>query len=178
MNLVTLKELAEEFGVERSSLRKWIVKNEFASCSVRSNDSRGQLSLAFTEDIAEQIREKRHAQGFCFEKQFPAAVSNIGMFYAIQVAPDLRPERIKLGFATNLVERLAAHRTASPTASVLLVFPCRRTWEFAAIDAITDCDCIPLSNEVFDFQSLEELAVRATRFFSLLPDPNRKTEPS
>jgi hypothetical protein len=42
-----------------------------------------------------------------------------GQFYVIQLAPDLAPGRVKLGWTTDVQRRVKVHRCAAPTAMVL-----------------------------------------------------------
>jgi hypothetical protein len=102
------------------------------------------------------------------------AVPDVGVFYVVRLVPDLDPKRLKLGFAENLNQRLARHRTAAPTARVLRAWPCRRAWELTSIDALTREGCRLVLNEVFECDDPEALAARGDAFFSMLPVPDAR----
>ena len=55
-----------------------------------------------------------------------------------------------------------------PFAQYLKSWPCKRIWERAAMDCVTN-GCERLHTEVFRAGSLEELAARAQAFFSMMP---------
>jgi hypothetical protein len=95
-----------------------------------------------------------------------------GFFYVIQLIPEYDPKRIKLGFADNVSSRLTQHRTSAPTAKLLKSWPCRRSWERTAIDAIAAVGGALILNEVFEFQDIEAAIARADQFFSFLPRPS------
>ena len=88
-----------------------------------------------------------------------------GAFYVIQLAPDLAPRRVKLGWALDAQKRLTSHRCAAPTARLVNQWPCHRNWEGAAIRAITAVGCRALSREAFDVGQLEQLLDDAEEFF-------------
>lgn len=61
---VTLKDLAIELGIDRSNLRKYVLKNGFRPTKIRRRSSQSQLTLALTEAEAEVVRALRISQGF------------------------------------------------------------------------------------------------------------------
>ncbi len=58
------------------------------------------------------------------------ANSDLGHFYAVQLLPELVPDRIKLGFSTNVPDRLRQYRMANPEARILNVWPCLKQHEW------------------------------------------------
>jgi hypothetical protein len=98
------------------------------------------------------------------------------VFYVIELVPELDPTRIKLGFALNLNERLAQHKTAAPTARVLKFWPCRRAWELTVMDSLSAANCRLILNEVFECDDLPALLRRGDEIFALLPEPVRKRD--
>ena len=92
-----------------------------------------------------------------------------GVFYLIQLEPDHDPGRFKLGFASNLDERVRAHRTAAPLCRVVKTWPCRHLWEKTAIDSVSR-GCVRLHTEVFRTAVLNEIVGRADAFFDLMPE--------
>src|SRR5438034_1052210 len=61
---VSLKQLADAFGVDRSSARKYILRQGFKGVKRRTPDSGGMLALSFTKEEAERIIALRRDQGY------------------------------------------------------------------------------------------------------------------
>ena len=61
---VTVKDLAAELGLERSTLRKYILKNGFKPHNERPPESRGQATLALTMEEADAVKALRTSQGW------------------------------------------------------------------------------------------------------------------
>ena len=61
---VTLKQLAEEFNIDRSNIRRFILSLGITAAKIRTQDSRQQLTLAVTPSEADRIRATRKAAGF------------------------------------------------------------------------------------------------------------------
>jgi len=164
---VTVKELARELGLDRSNMRKYVLAAGFDPVKVRTPESKGQLTLALSEDEAELVRAKRESEGYLGIRA--VGDDGKGSFYIIQLIPELIPGRVKLGFAGDVGARLRAHRTAAPTAELVRSWPCRKAWEVAAIASVTREGCEFISNEVFDCDDLNTLVSRADDFFALMP---------
>ena len=56
MEHITLKELAEELGMDRSNLRKYVVAEGISTFTVRNLASRGQKMLALVPEDADRVR--------------------------------------------------------------------------------------------------------------------------
>jgi len=91
-----------------------------------------------------------------------------GVFYLIQLEPEHDPGRFKLGFATNIEERLLSHKTAAPFSKVQNTWPCKLLWEKTAIECVAQ-NCERLHTEVFRAESIEEVESRCEQFFALMP---------
>ncbi len=102
------------------------------------------------------------------ETKMQPARRESGKLYAVQLVPELKAERIKLGFSDRLNDRLAEHKTAAPTLKLLYSWPCQRAWEKAAIAAIAKGER-RVGPEAFDFTSVTTAIRRGDRFFDLLP---------
>jgi hypothetical protein len=164
---VTLKELADELGLDRSALRKYVLKNGISPVSVRTDNTRGQATLALTLVDADTVRELRRSQGFHGE---PRAVENgNGWFYLIRIVPDLDPLRIKLGFALDVSARLDSHRCVSPMAELVKSWPCKRSWEAAAMASATRRGCRLIGGEVYQCESVEQVQHQTEGFFAVMP---------
>ena len=61
---VTVRELAEELGREKTVIRKYIDRHGFRLTKVRTQESRWQLTLALTKEDAEAVKALRRSQGF------------------------------------------------------------------------------------------------------------------
>lgn len=166
-DIVLLKDLAEEMGLDRSNMRKYVLKEGLQPFKVRTPETRGQKTLALSKEDAGIVRALRKEQGFLDPR--PIIDSGEGWFYIIQLVPYLKPERVKLGFTNNVRSRLQAHRTAAPTAEVVCVWPCKKAWEIAAIDCIVQKGCVSIGPEVFDCENLDNLLERANYFFGVMP---------
>ena len=163
---ISLKQLAQELGLDRSNMRKYVLSKGLSPLRVRTPESKGQLTLALTLEDADSIRDWRAKEGFC--SNVPVENGD-GFFYVIQLIPEFDPLRVKLGFTNNVDARLRSHRTAAPTAQVVKFWPCKRSWENAAIASITRLGCTLVANEVYSCADLNNLVERADAFFDLMP---------
>lgn len=166
---VSIKELAETMGMDRSHARRYILALGYSPHKRRTPDSHNQLTLALPRSEAEAVLAKRREQGFIGGG---SVVSDRGFFYVIQLVPEIAPQRIKLGFATNVSDRLQQHRTAAPTAALLKCWPCRGVWERTAMDCMTREGCRLIANEVFECDQLDSLVCRGDKLFQQLPAPD------
>jgi len=165
---VPIADIAEWIGLDRSNARKYILKHGFKPLLIRTSRSRGQPTLALPREDAEAVRALRESQGFGTMSK-PTAKGGRGWFYVVQLVPDLDPNRVKLGFTTSVDERLAAHRTAAPTAVLSKAWPCDAAWEAAAIASATRIGCRHIANEVYQCDDLAGLIERADAFFAVMP---------
>ena len=92
---VSLKELAETIGLDRSNTRKYVLKLGIHPHKRRTPDSRNQLTLAVTNDEADRIVNERETKGFTSSAKI--VESETGVFYVIHLVPELDSKRIKLG---------------------------------------------------------------------------------
>jgi hypothetical protein len=171
---ISVRHLAEQLGMDRSHARRYVLKLGFKPQKRRTADSGSQLSLTVTTEEAETILKHRSDQGFMAEGK--AVESEAGVFYLIQLVPELDAKRIKLGFAIDLNDRLVQHRTSAPTAKVLKAWPCKRSWEIAVMDCLSSVACRHILNEVFECDNLDDLIGKGDDLFRILPDPKRRTE--
>lgn len=164
---VSLKQLADELGMDRSNLRKYVIREDFNMTKRRLPDSGNQTVLAFTEEEAEKIKKRRNANGFGIN--LGAVDNGLGFFYVIQIVPDLDPNRVKLGYARNVGQRLQQHRTTSPTAQLVQHWPCKEVWEQAARDCVTQEGCKLIGGEVYDCENVITLTEAGHKFFGIMP---------
>lgn len=169
---VSLKQLAEMLGMDRSYARKWLLSKDFKPVKRRTSDSGGQLTLSFTAEETERIIILRQRLGFSLDGQTASPVNeDYGVFYIIQLIPEFDANRVKLGFASDVEQRLAEHRTASSTAEVAKTWPCKRAWEKTVIDTLTGRHCRLILNEVYACDDIGELVELGNKLFALFPDP-------
>ena len=90
------------------------------------------------------------------------------VFYVISLEPECDPSRFKVGFSTNVAERLRSHQTSAPFSELVKTWPCKALWEKTAIDCIAD-GCERLAPEVFRADDIQGVIRRADRFFELMP---------
>jgi len=170
---VSVKALAEETGLDRSSALKAIKRANLPLHHRRMEDSANQKAACLTaEDAALFLtlrREGGHQPGIKRGVENPSA-SDHGFFYVIALVPG-HTSHVKLGFSENVQRRLVEHRTAAPLAQVMGSWPCERGWETVAIRSITAQGCTYLGGECFDFADPAEAVMRAEAFFALLPAP-------
>lgn len=172
--VVSIKDLAGKLGMDRSHARRYVLKLGFKPQKRRTVGSGNQLTLTVTRTEAESILKHRRDQGFTSEGK--PVETGWGVFYVIQLVPELDPRRIKLGFAGDLTDRLTQHRTAAPTAMILRSWPCRRAWEVTVMDCLTSVACRHILNEVFECDAIDDLIEKGEAFFRLLPDPRAKID--
>lgn len=165
---VLLSILAEEWGIDKSSARKYVKNHGFDFARVRGEDRTHQLVLALKTEDAEMLREMRSNEGYTTGTSQPVT-NGAGVLYVVQIMPDADPSRIKLGYATDATRRLASYRTISPTAIIIKTWPCRSIWEQTAIDSLTAENCTLIGGEVFTCTDIERLIQRGDTFFSYLP---------
>lgn len=166
---VSLKQLAERMGLDKSNARKYVLTQGFSFLKQRTEDSSGQVANVLTLEDAEAVIAIREEQGFTGQV---IEANGDGWFYIIQLIPEFNPLRVKLGFASNVQNRLQAHRTSAPTAQLVKAWPCKRMWEQAAMDSITRKECKLIASEVFECKALIMLANRGDEFFALMPQQN------
>lgn len=169
---VLLKTLADEFGLDRSNIRKYVKKIGVEPHYRRTPESKGQRTLAVTATEADLIRTRRREQGFLDASR--PVVTEVGVFYIIQLVPELDSNRLKFGFADDVQTRLPQHRTSAPTAKVVKTWPCRRSWEGTVIDCLSAAGCRLILNEAYECDDLAAVVHRADAIFALLPAPDKR----
>lgn len=171
---ISLKQLAGELNMDKSNARRYVLRLGVKPKKRRTADSRGQLTLTLSQVEAAVIRKNRADLGFSGNG---AVINNdSGYFYIIRLVPELDPHRLKLGFALNVNDRLAQHRTAAPTAELVTSWPCKKTWESTIMDYLTAINCRHMLNEVFECGSVKSLVARGHRLFAIMPRTDLKIE--
>ena len=170
--LISVTQVAEELGRRKQFIFKLVDRFAIEKTMQKSSLSRGQKIAYILKSGLEQIKNylaiSAEVYGSSSEVVFES--STAGVFYLIQLEPEHDPGRFKLGFASNLEERLRAHKTAAPYSIVVKTWPCKLLWEKTAIDSVTQ-GCEQIHTEVFRHCSMTEIEHRCDRFFELMPSP-------
>ena len=92
-------------------------------------------------------------------------ITDKGFIYAIQLMPDVRPNRIKIGFAEDPEERLKNFQTPCPQAVILKTWPTHRWNESDVLKHINKVRRKRFSREVFEFHSLDSFFHSMEKFW-------------
>lgn len=164
---ISVTKIAQEHGRSRQVIHKVIKRLGIETSKMKSTEFRGQaashIAVADYERLAEALEVSSDAGG-----AFVTGTSQ-GVFYLIQLEPEFDPQRIKVGFATDLNERMRSHKTSAPLARLVKFWPCKLLWEKTAIDCITE-GAEQLHTEVFRVVDIEATVRQADNFFALMPD--------
>lgn len=171
---VSIKELSNILGMDRSGTRKYILQLGYKPQKRRTRDSANQLALTLTSAEAAYVIQQRNESGFLGSGQ--ATESECGVFYIIQLHPNLDAKWIKMGFAFNMSDRLSQHRTAAPTAKRLKTWPCKRSWEPTVMECLSAHSCKLIASECFECNDINELIRAGDALFEMLPQPNYRLE--
>lgn len=174
--IVTYKEMAKRLGVDPGTVRRLVDRHgPQLGISVqkgRSNTTNAKWTHYITREDADRLAafyETLHTRADVASDAEP--FQRQGFFYVIQLVPEVLPNRIKIGYTDNLDKRLTEHQTAAPTAKVIASWPCKRSWDYAAMDSITREGCSLVLNEVFEGDP-EGFTQRGNDFFSRMPKPD------
>lgn len=173
--LIGLAEIAARLTVDNRTVRR-LIAQESETLGIEIQRGKGDKVLLSKDDAERLIASyvaRRGPQIGTLEEA--TKFDRFGYFYLIQLVPEALPNRIKVGFADNVERRLTEHRTAAPTARLLKAWPCKRSWDYAAMDSITRENCRLVLNEVFE-GDVEGFLRRAESFFSVMPNPDSQRE--
>jgi len=170
---VAIVDLADELQVRKQWIFKIAKRLGIQSTQRRDTERGNQLVATVSEDEAHAIRREidtsvRRGSDSASVDEAIDLVSEVGVFYLMQLEPEHDPGRIKVGFTTDLDGRIRKHRCSAPFATCTKSWPCRRTWERAAIDCIT-IGLKQLHTEVFRTPDVANVCNRADSFFSIMP---------
>ncbi len=167
---VTIADVADELQAHRPTIFR-IVRRLGIVTQKRRDEERGnqQVDTIALSDI-DQVREALLTGRRAASTEPGALIGDgeIGYFYLVQLEPEHDSGRFKVGFTTDVDGRLTKHRCSAPFAVCVRSWPCRRTWERAAIDCVT-ANCEQLHTEVFRTADLSSIVSRCDAFFSLMP---------
>ena len=150
-----LRQIAKDLGITYQTVKSRTEQLEIEVVQIQ-NDKNMYLSSIRASDLArlkDSLANKSHSEN--------------GFFYMIALIPEYNRGRIKVGFASNVEERLGNHRTAAPTAELVRCWPCKRIFEKTIIAALAGLGK-QVRNEVYDFDNVELIVAKADTLFSLL----------
>lgn len=165
---ISVIDLAEELGKAKQTVFKVLKRLDIESRKIRGSDNRGQRIAYITYAEAERVKAEINTSYGISANRTENTIPELGVFYVVQLEPDHDPGRFKVGFASNMAERLRAHRCSAPFSIVLKTWPCRSLWEKTVIDCVCD-GCERLHTEVFRVDSVEKIISKCDTFFSLMP---------
>ena len=173
--LLGLGEIAKRMNVEISTVRRLLAR-EGDALGIKTIRGKG-LKLFLSSEDAETLIANYEARRGPIEgtTEEAATFDRYGFFYFIQLVPEAVPNRAKIGFADNVDRRLTEHHTAAPTATVLKAWPCKRSWDYAAMDSITRDGCKLVLNEVYE-GDISKFIERGDSFFAVMPNPDNEKE--
>lgn len=184
-DMVGMVELAKRLGLDRTSVRRLVAKEQNA-LGITLHRGKGEKLSVSREDADRLIASYESRRGPVADYEIhskPDALNDTdtptydrhGYLYLIQLVPEALPNRVKVGFTDDVDRRLSEHRTAAPTAKIVRSWPCKRSWDYAAMDSITRTGCQLVLNEVYD-GDVQGFIERAEAFFNLMPDPESERE--
>lgn len=173
---ISVNDFAQKHGLFKQTVFKVLRRLGIEAEKYRGgSESRGQMISYITENDANQVLEalaaSRSSNSQGRGNEADAALYDVGVFYLLQLEPEHDPSRFKVGFASNLNERMRQHRCSAPFVEVVKTWPCRRLWEKTAIECITN-GCEKLHTEVFRTDSIGDVKTKCERFFELMPKLN------
>ena len=171
-NLISVIDAATQLGTRKQQVFKIIKRLGLSTTKQRSSSHKNQVISYITRDDLDLII--RHLAAAKPENEGGGEASSTfqvdrGVFYLIQLEPEHDPGRLKVGFASNLPERLRDHRCSAPFATVVGTWPCRLLWERTAVDCVTQ-SCERIHTEVYRTGDISQVENRGDRFFALMPD--------
>ena len=163
---IAVSEVESSLGKRKQSIFKIINRLGIEKHFEKSDSAKGQKIAFISEDDFDLVKE--HVQS----SSTAGAIASIdpasgGVFYLIQLEPEYDPSRFKLGFTSDMNERLRSHRTAAPYSRVVKTWPCKLLWEKTAIESIAR-GCEQVHTEVFRGE-IEVILDRCERFFTQMP---------
>ncbi len=168
--LVSIAEVADDLQSRKQSIFRIVRRLGIQTTKQRDPDRGNQLVDLIAVTDVQSVRDALLAgrRVAASDQSSLSLDGETGYFYIIQLEPEHDRGRFKVGFTTDVEGRLAKHRCSAPFAVCLRSWPCRRTWERAAMDCVA-IGSERLHNEVFRCPDLEHVLSRGDSFFALMP---------
>jgi len=170
--MISIRALADELGRHPNKFHEFIKKHNYPIEKIKSHDikNRGQIISVISNENANEIRAMLYNTAKLDTKQQSRYA---GYFYIIQLEPEIEYNRIKLGWASNIHERLRKHQCSAPNSRILQFWECRSLWEKTIIDIVTlgetKLNNNKIETECFIVKDLNEVTAKINKFFDLLP---------
>src|SRR4051812_20397252 len=104
-------DIASLLKMNKGNLIKFIKKRGYKTVSYRSENNRGQMVKGLNEDDYQDLLNYRKNGVYLINED----KIQKDEFYLILLAPELSPNRVKLGFTSDLEQRMEQYRTICPT---------------------------------------------------------------
>ena len=173
--MVGIPEIAKRLKLDGGTVRRLIARVG-DTLEIELHRGKGDRLLLSREDadrlIASYEARRRPDESSAEDS---SKYDRFGFFYLIQLVPEVLPNRVKIGFADDADKRLAEHRTAAPTAKILKTWPCKRSWDYAAMDSVSREACKLVLNEVYE-GDVDWFIARGDAFFAVMPNPDTERE--
>lgn len=173
--MVGIPEIAKRLKMDSSNVSRLIAR-ESENLGLELHRGKGDKLLLSRED-ADRLIASYESRRATVERPGEASseYDRFGFFYLIQLVPEALLNRVKIGFADDVEKRLTDHRTAAPTGRLPKAWPCKRSWDYAAMDSISREGCKLVLNEVYE-GALEGFIARGDAFFAVMPNPDIEKE--
>lgn len=168
METVLIKKVAEDLGIVKEYALRLAKKYGFEIHYGKRNVA--SLSKADAEKFILEYEPRKTSIGLGGEQ---SAFDGFGYFYLIQLIPDEIPDRLKIGYTDSIDQRIVDHRVTNPTLKHVKSWPCKRTWESAALASVTRDGCRHIGGEVYS-GDIHGFIERANAFFAIMPTVDRK----
>ena len=173
-DLISVNEIADRYGKSYASMRKLVNKLNIQKYYQVTNTSRGQLASCIKEEdlkiLTDYWDKTKHTNNNNTTLKNKSN-NNEGLLYIILLDPAVDIKRFKIGFTTNINERLRQYRTVAPFAEVINSCRCKFYWERTATDYIT-WGCEKIGTEVFETNDINVVASRMDAFSDFMQDIN------
>ncbi len=172
--MISVIDAGKQLGRAKATVFKIMKRLGMNALKRRDVGSKNQVVAYLSLTDFERIKEELTSATSVIAEEVQMAdfdgfiSAEIGVFYLVQLEPDHDPFRFKVGFASNLNDRLRALRCSAPFSKVVKSWACRRLWEKTAIDCVT-FGCDKLHTEVFRCSSLESVQAKCEQFFGMMP---------
>lgn len=164
-DLYSFSELAIIFNMNKGNLIKLIQKMGLKTFEYRSPEHKNQIVKAINKEGFDLLNKYRLGP----DRIESDILVKKEEFYLIQICPDISLKRIKIGYTTDIEQRIGNYKTICPTCKLIKTWPCKRIWEKAIIDMAIVKDFVKLGDEVFDCD-IEKLIERLDLIFKMFEE--------
>lgn len=171
--LIRIADVAADCGIRKGYAHRIVTRLGIKTHKRKSSERHGQsescISAKDVERVRSEISEVRAIRKPPSQDGPSPTSPESGVFYLIQLEPEFDPGRFKVGFSSNMYERLRALRCAAPYLKEVKTWPCKSRWERTAIDCVTQ-ECEQMGVEVFRADDIDTVVERSDEFFGRMPE--------